>query len=85
MGVSTSFAVFTSTSVIVQFLNCLVSPKTFLAVTVLFSVLTWITSLKRVFPLRMMLNSHMLGSFGIGGWGLLGVLGGWVWLFGWDK
>jgi hypothetical protein len=67
--------VFTSTSVIVQFLNCLVSPKTFFAVTVLFSVLTWITSLKRIFPLRIMLNSHILGSFDIGDFGLLGVLG----------
>ncbi len=83
MGVRTSFVVFTSTSVIVQFLNCLVSPRTFLAVTMLFSVLAWITSLKRIFPLRMMLNSHMLGSFGIGGLGVIrgfGLVGLVVWL-----
>jgi hypothetical protein len=75
MAVKTSLVVFTSTSVIVQFLNCLISPRTFLAVTVLFSVLTWITSLKRIFPLRIMLNSHMLVPLVLVVWGLLGVLG----------
>jgi hypothetical protein len=77
MAVKTSLVVFTSTSVIVQFLNCLISPKTFFAVTVLFSVLTWITSLKRIFPLRIMLNSHMLIPLVLVVWGLLGVLGMW--------
>jgi len=53
---------FTSTSVILQFLNCLVSPSTFLTVTLLVSVLAYITSLNTVFPFRITLNSHIIHS-----------------------
>lgn len=53
---------FTSISVILQFLNVLVFPSMSLTVTLLFSVLAWITSLNTVFPLRIMLNSHILSQ-----------------------
>lgn len=50
---------FTSTSVILQFLNSLDSPRTSLTITLLLSVLAYITSLNTVFPSRITLNSHI--------------------------
>jgi hypothetical protein len=55
----TNFVLFTSTSSITQFLNSLVSPITFFTVTLSPWILAYIASLKRVFPLRIMLNSHI--------------------------
>ena len=50
---------FTSTSIILQFLNSLDSPRTSLTITLLFSVLAYMTSLNTVFPSRITLNSHI--------------------------
>lgn len=50
---------FTSTSVILQFLNSLDFPRISLTIMLLLSALACITSLKTVFPSRITSNSHI--------------------------
>ena len=59
MLVSVRRVLFTSISVILQFLNCFWFPRMSFTVMVSFSAFAYMTSLNTVLPFRIMLNSHM--------------------------